>query len=180
MRRVLSPSSPKILLSQTFWGSPFGRHPPQKSPLCRGDFCLLLETKFDAFGLFGLPSFADNGLEAALTLGNRFFKTHLRLLQRHNTTLKDFAVEATDNILISFTLIFSSNFNCHTERDYITDRVKRQYLILLTYELRIQRTVGPILRSLVIEFGLLLVLNTAADAKYEPIAVDVQYRPPGL
>ena len=73
----------------------------------------LFESELNAFGLLGLAGFADDRFHAALALRHRLRKTHLRLLQGHKATLEDFAVEATDDVLVRLTLIFSCNFDCH-------------------------------------------------------------------
>ena len=83
---------------------------PIKYPLA-GIF--LLKSEFDAFGLFGLPSFADDSLKTALALRNWLAEAELGLLKRHHTTLKNFAVETTNDVFVRLALIFSSKFNSH-------------------------------------------------------------------
>ena len=73
----------------------------------------LFKSEAHALGFFGATRFADDCLVAAFTLRDRFAKTHLRLLDRHDTTLQHLAVEATNEVLVSLVLIFSSYFDCH-------------------------------------------------------------------
>lgn len=73
----------------------------------------LFEAEAHAFGFFGATNLADNSLAAAFALRDWLRETHLRFFQRHNTTLKYFAIETTDKVLISLVLIFSSYFDCH-------------------------------------------------------------------
>lgn len=73
----------------------------------------LFESEAHAFGFFCTANFADNCFVATFTLGNRLRKTHLRFLERHNTTLQNLAVEPADEVLIGLVLVFSSYFDCH-------------------------------------------------------------------
>ena len=74
---------------------------------------LLAKSEFDALGFFSLANLADDSAISALTLGNRLAETKLGLSKRHNTALKNLAVEAANDVLISLALIFSGNFNRH-------------------------------------------------------------------
>ena len=89
----------------------------RKKTAPRGGFLWgdLFEAEAHAFGFFGAAGFADDGLVAALALRNRLGKTHLRFLEGHNSTLKDLAVETTDEVFVGLVLVFSSNFDCHIE-----------------------------------------------------------------
>ena len=82
---------------------------------------MLFESELDAFGLLGLARFADNSLETALALRNRLAEAELGFLQRHDATLKDFAIETTNDVFVCLALIFTCNFDSHTEIDYSTD-----------------------------------------------------------
>lgn len=85
------------------------------SPLkCFGEYFGLFEPEAHAFGFFGATNFADDSLAAALTLGNWLREAHLRLLERHDATLQNLAIEATNEVFISLVLIFTCNFDCHT------------------------------------------------------------------
>ena len=87
----------------------------------------LFQSKLDALGFFGFANLAENSLFAALGLGNGFAKTHLRLSQRHVATLENLAIKATNDVFVSFVLIFSCNFNRHIASHYTRDVIKLQY-----------------------------------------------------
>ncbi len=74
---------------------------------------ILFKSEAHALGFFGATRFADDRLVAAFTLRDRFAKTHLRLLDRHDTTLQHLAVEATNEVLVGLALVFSCYFDCH-------------------------------------------------------------------
>ncbi len=57
--------------------------------------------------------FAENGAIAALTLRDGLSETHLGLGQGQDAALEDFAVKATDDVLVRLVLVFSCYFNCH-------------------------------------------------------------------
>lgn len=77
------------------------------------DLSRLFEPEAHTLGLFGTADFADNSLAAALALRNWLREAHLRLFQRHDTTLQNLAVEAADQVLVRLVLIFPSYFDCH-------------------------------------------------------------------
>ena len=74
----------------------------------------LAKAELDALSLFSFANLANDSAVSALALRNRLAETELGLSKRHHATLKNLAVEAANNVLISFALIFSSNFNRHT------------------------------------------------------------------
>ena len=74
---------------------------------------MLFEAEAHAFGFLGATNFADDSLAAAFAFRNRFREAHLRLFQRHDTTLEYLAIETTNEVLVSLVLIFSSYFDCH-------------------------------------------------------------------
>ena len=43
------------------------------------------------------------------------FAKRICAFEGHDTALQNLTIEAADQVLIRFVLIFSSNFNCHTE-----------------------------------------------------------------
>lgn len=73
----------------------------------------LFKSEAHTFGFFGATDFADDSLAAAFAFRNRFREAHLRLFQRHDTTLEYLAIETTNEVLVSLVLIFSSYFDCH-------------------------------------------------------------------
>lgn len=84
----------------------------QKISLLQRDFSLF-QSEAHALSLLGAACFTDDSLVATFTLRNRLRKTHLRLLQWHQSTLENLAIEATNEVLVSLVLIFSCYFNSH-------------------------------------------------------------------
>ncbi len=78
----------------------------------------LFEPKAHTLSLLGATRFANDRFVAAFALRNRLRKTHLRLLERHNSALQNLAVEATNEVLVGLVLIFSCYFNSHTGDNY--------------------------------------------------------------
>lgn len=72
---------------------------------------LLFKTEFHAFGFFGATLFADDGADATLALADWFFEALFFFRFGDDAALKNFAVEATDNVLARFVLIFTGNFD---------------------------------------------------------------------
>lgn len=90
----------------------FVRTRTKNQPLAAAGF-RLFKTKAHALSFLGAASLANDCFGAAFTLRDGLRKTHLGLLKRHNATLQNLAIEAANEVLIGFVLIFSRYFDCH-------------------------------------------------------------------